>query len=324
MSEINSIETTPVVNPTPIVPAPEVVQGPVSEVRKAKAERKKVKAHESKTTETGPVLRFVSYKELLIPKSEEDPRWDPRMTLPLAKPFVESIKEQGVLVPLDVTDTGKGYAINDGRTRARACVECKTENIPVLVTDIDEIAAMARGVELNEERLETPPTKKALTMQRMLSAGYDESEVVKKFKMTGPTMHGYLALLDLPVRVQKLVDDGSLSRTAALNLVHLDAAKVEVAADKIVAAAQLGVKTKASETAKAAGKGQPDRLNGVRIKAMVADLKNSELKGKHAKAASEAAILALELVLDARKWDAFLGNLDEIAKGTLIAAGVNS
>lgn len=313
MSE--TLDTTPVEVPAPL-PESKVTQGPVSEVKKAKAARKVQRPKDGEVASIGePRLIFVSYKDLILPKGEEDPRWDERMNLPLEKDFLASLKAEGILYPLDVTETAKGFVINAGRTRARAAIELKLESVPLLVTNIDEDAAMLRAVDENEQRRDSPPTVKAKAMQRLLWKGVEESEVAKRFKMTGPVMHGYLALLELPAKVQKLVDEGMLTRTAALNLTHLDAAKVEAAADKAVAAAALGVKTRSKDTAKEAGKGMPDRLNGVRIKAMLSDLKSSDFKGKHAKAAVQGAILFGELVLDARKWDAFMGKLDDICKG---------
>lgn len=309
-------------------------EGEAPAPKKAKARKSKsagTATHGDAAAPTEPRLVLLDTSteldKLLLPLSEADARWDARMTLKLDPDFVKRLADEGIRSPLDVTETAGGFVINAGRTRARAIPEANKLRakaglapliVPLLVTETDEIQAMHVAVSENEGRRDSPPTIKARTMMRMLDAGIEEQDVCKSFRMSGPTLHSYLALLDLPEKVQKLVDAGDITRTAAMNLIHLDAAKVEAAAEKVAAAAALGVKTSSDGVKQAAGiQTGSTRLPPKTMEAFIKDIKleiDAPATGARHKLVLEGARLALELALDARKRDAFFGKVKKAAE----------
>lgn len=86
--------------------------------------------------------------------------------------LVESIKENGVLVPLIARPhpDGNGYEILSGQRRHRACEIAESENIPVIIKDLDDDAAIILLVDSNIHREDILPSEKAKAYEMKMEA----------------------------------------------------------------------------------------------------------------------------------------------------------
>ena len=86
--------------------------------------------------------------------------------------LVESIKENGVLVPLIARPhpDGNGYEILSGQRRHRACEIAESENIPAIIKDLDDDAAIILLVDSNIHREDILPSEKAKAYEMKMEA----------------------------------------------------------------------------------------------------------------------------------------------------------
>ncbi len=88
--------------------------------------------------------------------------------------LVDSIREQGVLVPVIVrpmpADRGEGYELIAGHRRKHACELLGLGTIPAMVQDLDDDAATIVMVDSNLQREELLPSEKAFAYKLKLEA----------------------------------------------------------------------------------------------------------------------------------------------------------
>lgn len=321
----NETEVTPEVTP-------EVTE--VTEVKAPKAKKTKAKKTEVQAkTESKPasiIENFTDYDKLKLPKDDSDPHWDPRMEMDVPEGLIQAMVDDNTLVSiLNVEEGPDGtYLFQDGRTRFRALPEVNklrkkagkepfAFTLAVHAASEDSIEGaknvLLRGMRANV-RMDDPPTVFAAQCQRWLSADIGEQEICATQGISAPTLHAYLGLLDLPKGVQKLVDDGVISRTAALALTKLDEGKVQAAADAMAAAARAGQKVTAKDIARVAGASETV-ATAKQKKQWILDLQSCKFAGKHGAVVNFAAIVALEVAMGTRSIDQAMAALDRLGKG---------
>lgn len=301
------------------VPAVETPAEKPAPKPRAKKERKPEAGIRYVTIDTGNAKEFA---KLVLPKDEEDPRWEPRMLLKPERDFILDLAENGVDVDLDVTeapDFPKGrymageYAINDGRMRVRAIPEAnairKKKGLPAIqvglkVRERESVEAMRAAVRLNEKRYESDAVTRARSMSRYRDVGLTDEEIASDFGIRPQEVEQHLGLLRLAPEIQKLVTDGKMSVSTAAGIARLDPKEVARRAHELIAAAAEGRVTAAKAKA-ATGQGSgPDRLPAKAIKTLIDELKAALKEGDQTKEASslmQGCIYGLETVLDARK-----------------------
>ena len=85
--------------------------------------------------------------------------------------LVESIRENGVIMPLDVRplDSG-GYEIISGHRRKFAAVQADLQTVPCVITAVDDDTAIKRMVDSNIYRPDILPSEKAFAYKMKLDA----------------------------------------------------------------------------------------------------------------------------------------------------------
>lgn len=111
----------------------------------------------------------------LLPLNEVKPYEDAPFKVRMddsMKELVESIKENGVLVPVIARPhpDGNGYEILSGQRRHKACELAEIENIPVIVKDLDNDAAIILLVDSNIHREDILPSEKARAYEMKMEA----------------------------------------------------------------------------------------------------------------------------------------------------------
>ncbi len=188
----------------------------------------------------------VSPEELVIvgldTKDKSDhPLYDERISMPLRESFVKSVLASGVLQTVLCRKDGSSFQVIDGRQRVRAAREANKRlvasggeplRIPVtLRKDTDLTLAMA-VVATNEHRQADLPMNRARKALRLLNHGADIDQIAAQFNVSEQTIKNWLKLHDLDPKVQKAIDAGKISASAAAPLAKLSRDRqIEMLAD---------------------------------------------------------------------------------------------
>lgn len=154
--------------------------------------------------------------------------------------LVESISNLGVLTPIIVRSLDDGnYEIISGHRRAEACRRLGIETIPCIVKELTRDEATVILVDLNLQRDEVLPSEKAhaykmkmdalknqgartdLTSTQSVSKFRTAEEVGKENNESRETVRRYIRLTYLIPEILKLVDEGRIAFTPAVELSYL-------------------------------------------------------------------------------------------------------
>ena len=154
--------------------------------------------------------------------------------------LVESISNLGVLTPIIVRSLNDGnYEIISGHRRVEACRRLGIEAIPCIVKELTRDEATVILVDLNLQRDEVLPSEKAhaykmkmdalknqgartdLTSTQSVSKFRTAEEVGKENNESRETVRRYIRLTYLIPEILKLVDEGRIAFTPAVELSFL-------------------------------------------------------------------------------------------------------
>jgi len=124
----------------------------------------------------------------------------------------QSIIEHGILQPLIVRKTIKGYEIVVGERRYRAAREAKLEKVPVVIRELTEQQMMELAVLENLQREDLSPIEEAAAYQMLMEKLKITQEVLaKRLGKSRPHIANHVRLLSLPAKIQELISDGNIS-----------------------------------------------------------------------------------------------------------------
>ncbi|MBY0595956.1 ParB/RepB/Spo0J family partition protein [Bacillus bingmayongensis] len=123
-----------------------------------------------------------------------------------------SIKEHGILQPLIVRKSIKGYEIVAGERRYRAAKEARLETVPAVVRELNEQQMMEFALLENLQREDLNPMEEALAYQMLMDElNVTQEQLAKRLGKSRPYIANYVRLLTLPSFVQEMIADGNLS-----------------------------------------------------------------------------------------------------------------
>ena len=159
------------------------------------------------------------------------------------KQTIESIREYGVLVPAIARPREEGgYELIAGHRRKYACEIAGLDTMPVIVRDIDRNVATIIMVDSNLQRENILPSEKAKAYKMKLDAikrqagrpsrnsvqvgqnldGKTSREQIAENSPDSATqIQRYIRLNELEPELQKLVDDGKIGMTPAVEISYL-------------------------------------------------------------------------------------------------------
>ncbi len=144
-----------------------------------------------------------------------------------------SIKEKGVLQPIVVRPIAGHYEIVIGERRWRAAGRAELTEIPCVIRELSDQEALECAIIENLQRDDLSAIETANAYKRLLDqAGYTHADVGQKVGISTIAVTNTLRLLNLPPRVQALIDEGELTAGQARSLIGLPEA--EMFADLIV------------------------------------------------------------------------------------------
>ncbi|MES9860129.1 MAG: ParB/RepB/Spo0J family partition protein [Candidatus Thiodiazotropha sp. LLP2] len=170
----------------------------------------------------------------LIQRGRYQPRreFDPDSLRELA----DSIAAQGVIQPVIVRAIENDrYELIAGERRWRAAQQAGLDEIPVVIKEVTEEAAMAMGLIENIQREDLNPLEEANALSRLLHEfGLTHQEVAKAVGKSRTTVTNLLRLLDLNEEVKSLVETGRIEMGHARSLLGLKGEDQTKAANLVV------------------------------------------------------------------------------------------
>ena len=137
-----------------------------------------------------------------------------------------SIKERGVIQPIIVrrsnSDDAK-YEIIAGERRWLAARKAGLHDIPVVVTEADDLKSLEFAIVENVQRHDLNPLEEAQGYKRLIDEfSYDQEKVSKFIGKSRSYITNSLRLLNLPLEVLELIETKKISSGHAKILVGLD------------------------------------------------------------------------------------------------------
>ena len=150
--------------------------------------------------------------------------------------FADSIKEHGVIQPIIVKKSIKGYEIIAGERRTRASKMAGKETIPAIIRDFTDQEMMEIALIENIQREDLNPIEEAEALAKIIeSNNMTQEEAAKKFGKSRSYITNILGLLSLPEKTKKYVREGKISMGHARVLSKLsDTDQINKLADLII------------------------------------------------------------------------------------------
>ena len=140
--------------------------------------------------------------------------------------LTNSIKERGVIQPIIVRKSNRDiskYEIIAGERRWLAARKAGLHNIPVVITDADDLKSLEFAIVENVQRHDLNPLEEAQGYKRLIDEfSYDQEKVSKFIGKSRSYITNTLRLLNLPNEVLKLVEEKKISAGHAKILVGLE------------------------------------------------------------------------------------------------------
>lgn len=124
----------------------------------------------------------------------------------------QSIIQHGILQPIIVKKSIKGYEIVVGERRFRAAKEAGLKKVPVVVRDFTSSEMMELAVLENLQREDLTPIEEAAAYQTLLDKlEVTQEELAKRLGKSRPHITNHIRLLSLPRQIQELITQGIIS-----------------------------------------------------------------------------------------------------------------
>ena len=164
---------------------------------------------------------------------------------------------QPVLVRPVGSNEGEGYEIIAGERRVRAAAIAGLHEVPVIIKQVPDNAALAMALIENIQREDLNPLEEAHGVQRLIREfHFTHEQAAHAIGRSRSATSNLLRLTNLAAPVQQMVLDGKLDMGHARALLALSAAQ-QIQLGNRIAAGQLSVR--ATEALVARGSGVKDR-----------------------------------------------------------------
>tara|TARA_R110002110_G_scaffold198832_2_gene409419 strand:- start:4647 stop:5534 length:888 start_codon:yes stop_codon:yes gene_type:complete len=183
----------------------------------------------------------------------DHPLYDERIKFKVNEALVRNIKHNGVMMTVLVRRNGPSFEVIDGRQRVRAAREAtKRMQAEGLLTDDqcilvpchlrkdDETSLAVAVVSTNELRQEDTPMNRARKALRLQKLGQDYDQIAEAFNVSIQTAKNWLKLFDLTPAIQKAVEFGKISASAAAPLTAFKLEEQDAKLQEILESAPAG------------------------------------------------------------------------------------
>lgn len=203
-------------------------------------------AYKATPTEANDNEVSTSYEQLCdlpvdrIQRGKYQPRRE--MDAESLEELASSIRAQGIIQPLIVRPFGDKYEIVAGERRWRAAQMAGMTDVPVIIRDIPDEAAVAVALIENIQRENLNPIEEAVALQRLMEEfEMTHQQVAEAVGKSRATVSNLLRLLGLPQDIRNLLERGMIEMGHARSLITLPA-NLQLKAAEIIIARGLSVR----------------------------------------------------------------------------------
>ncbi|WP_134702320.1 ParB/RepB/Spo0J family partition protein [Ammoniphilus sp. YIM 78166] len=137
--------------------------------------------------------------------------------------LAESIKEHGIIQPIIVRKSIKGYELVAGERRLRASEKAGLPKIPVVIREFSNEQIMEIALIENLQRENLNAIEMAIAYDKLMKhLSLTQEELAKKVGKSRPHVANFLRLMQLPQEIQNYVSRGTLSMGHARALLSVD------------------------------------------------------------------------------------------------------
>lgn len=197
----------------------------LGDVKKTPPTKKATKATKIETANEAPIAK--------ITENQYQPRtfFDDEKLEDLAN----SIKEHGIIQPLVVRETTKGYELIAGERRLRAAKIAGLKKVPISITKASNTKSLEIAILENVQREDLDAIEVAKGYQRLKEEfNYTQEALSKSIGKPRSSVANSLRLLTLSEKIQKEISSGKISEGHAKVLLGLEIIKAEALAERIV------------------------------------------------------------------------------------------
>src|SRR6202453_3031694 len=209
---------------------------------------------ESSSLEINPSGNVAYVKTISILEN----RFQPRQNYDESKleELKASIKEKGILQPILVRKYEDGYEVVAGERRLKAAKAIGLEQVPVIIKNVTDRAALVLALVENIQREELNAIEEALGFKRLMEEfQFTQEAIAEAIGKDRSTVTNLLRLLRLPEEIQKQVADAKLSMGHARALLSLEGAAIQRKMARVIIDKGLSVR-QVEELVKKAHQGQ--------------------------------------------------------------------
>lgn len=202
------------------------------------------------------VIDFENFEDTVVEENKKDVTeinideirsnpYQPRRTFDTEtlNELAKSIEEYGVVQPVIVKKSIKGYELIAGERRTKAAKIAGLKVIPAIIKDFDDQQMMEIALIENIQREDLNPMDEAVSISNIIKLrGYTQDEFANKFGKSRTYVTNILGLLRLPEDVKKMVEKRTLSMSHARVLSKIDDEEKVVRLAKQVITDELSVR----------------------------------------------------------------------------------
>ncbi|HZK02439.1 MAG TPA: ParB/RepB/Spo0J family partition protein, partial [Anaerovoracaceae bacterium] len=157
--------------------------------------------------------------------------------------LAESIKNHGIIQPIVLRETEKGFEIVAGERRWRAAGRAGLKEVPCIVKELTDEQNILIALIENMQREDLNAIEEANGFkQLMTSFSLTQEEIAKSVGKSRPYVANTLRLLKLPGRVQEMITDGVLTSGHGRAIAGIKEDKEQISAAKKCAASNWTVR----------------------------------------------------------------------------------
>jgi ParB family transcriptional regulator, chromosome partitioning protein len=185
-------------------------------------------SHEPDSAADGERLTTLPIEHLQPGKYQPRSQMDPARLQELS----DSIRAQGMIQPIVVRSVGRErYEIIAGERRWRAAQLASLREVPVVLRDVDDHAALAMALIENIQREDLNPLEEAVALQRLIDEfALTHQQAADAVGRSRAAVSNLLRLLELPDAVRRLVESGGIEMGHARALLTLPQPQAEALA----------------------------------------------------------------------------------------------
>lgn len=178
----------------------------------------------------------------LIEPNPDQPRYHFNETK--LEELAQSIKANGLVQPILLRRVASGrYQIVAGERRWRAAQRAGLHKVNAVIRSIPDAKLLELALIENIQRAELNPIEEALAYQRLIQTlGLTQDEVAQRVGKDRSSIANYLRLLNLPAKIQKMLEEEQLSMGHARALLGLKSEEEQLQLAEDIIAGKLSVR----------------------------------------------------------------------------------